>query len=60
MEWKKARFDHGKARLRRCSMGGATDLKIKLTSIEQGEESKTTLKAKPHRVQKPFQRAFGQ
>ena len=44
----------GKAQLRRWSMGGATGQKL-FSSIEQGEERKTPLKMKPHRVQKPFQ-----
>ena len=43
----------GHARLRRWSMGGATGPK------EQGEEGKTTLQMKPHRVRKPFQVAAG-
>ena len=35
-------------------MGGKTDLDIKFSSTEQGEESKTTLKMKSHWVYKPF------
>ena len=45
----------GQAQLRRWSMGGATSPKTMFSSTEQGEERKTTLKMKPHRVRKPFQ-----
>ena len=41
-------------------MSGATDLNIKFSPTEQGEESKTTLEMKPHWVWKPFQRVSGQ
>ena len=50
----------GQARLCRWSMGGATGPKTMFSSMEQGEERKTTLKMKPHRVRKPFQAAAGQ
>ena len=50
----------GQTRLRRWSMGGATGLKTMFSSTEQGEKRKTTLKMKPHRVQKPFKVAAGQ
>ena len=53
------RMTLSKARLRWWSTGGATDLR-KFSSTKQGEESKTTLKMKPHRVRKPFQKASGQ
>ena len=49
----------GPVRLRRWSMGGATGPKTMFSSKEQGEERKTTLKMKPHRVRKPFQAAAG-
>ena len=45
----------GQAQLRMWSMGGATSPKTMFSSTEQGEERKTTLKMKPHRVRKPFQ-----
>ena len=49
----------GQARLRRWSTGGATGPKTMFSSTEHGEERKTTLKMKPHRVRKPFQVAAG-
>ena len=51
-------IDQSKARLRWCSMGGATHLKIKFNSTEQGEERKNTLKMKPLCVRKPFQKVL--
>ena len=45
--------DQSKAQLHWRSMGGTTDLEIKFSATGQDEESKTTLKMKPHRVQKP-------
>ena len=49
----------GQARLHRWSMGGATGPKTTFSSTEQSEETKTTLKMKPHRIRKPLQAAAG-
>ena len=49
----------GQAWLRRWSIGGITGPKTMFSSMKQGEERKTTLKMKPHRVRKPFQSAAG-
>ena len=49
----------GQALLRRWSIGGAAGQKTMFSSTRQGEERKTTLKMKPHRVRKLYQVAAG-
>ena len=41
-------------------MGGTTGPIANFNSTDHGEKRTTTLKIKPHRVQKPFQMAAGQ